>query len=164
MVITVLPKVHSSLVTSRFTYILGKKSIWFIGSSIVYWAQRNAYHRIGWSNLGLQDRGVNIRWSGKSGMLWESRTSSVEERIKSTPPTTFLVLHLGSNDLGTICTKNIIENTKSDVLRLKLLLPNTNLVWVNLLMQRYWHNARDGKKLEQATKRLYLELVLKTPC
>jgi hypothetical protein len=35
-----------------FTMFLGSNMIWFIGSSIVYWAQRNTHSRYGGPNGG----------------------------------------------------------------------------------------------------------------
>ncbi len=91
-------------------------------------------------------------------MNWKSLNPTVEEKLKSSPPPSFLLLHLGSNDLGTVSVKELIEDMKCDLLRLKLLLPNTKIVWNDILMRRYWHQAQNGKKLELARKRLNLEL------
>jgi hypothetical protein len=65
-----------------------------------------------------------------------------------------ILIHLGSNDIGTIKTFNLIENIETDILRLKLLFLNCLIIWSELLMRRYWYNAKKGtayKKLEGET-------------
>ena len=108
---------------------LGSKSVWFFGSSIVYWAQRNALARKGGQDLGLQSRGANIRWFGKRGMLWNELKDSVEKKIITTPTPGFLIIQLGSNDLGKTQNSELIQDINRDILRIKLLLPNTRIVW-----------------------------------
>jgi hypothetical protein len=34
----------------------------------------------------------------------------------------------------------------------KTLFPNAKVVWSEILMRRYWHNAKDGKAVELARK------------
>ena len=65
-----------------------------------------------------------------------------------------ILIHLGSNDIGTIKTFNLIENIETDILRLKLLFPNCLIIWSELFMRRYWHNAKKGTALEKARKRV----------
>lgn len=91
-------------------------------------------------------------------MFWEAFTKSVEEKLKTFPAPDYLAIQLGSNDLGTIRTKALIEDIKTDLLRVKLLMPNTKIVWSDILMRRYWHNAEDGKGLEKARIRLNLDI------
>ena len=65
-----------------------------------------------------------------------------------------ILIHLGSNDIGTIKTFNLIENIETDILRFKLLFPNCRIIWSELLMTRYCHNAKKGTALEKARKRV----------
>jgi hypothetical protein len=41
-------------------------------------------------------------------------------------------------------------------MRFKLLLPNTKIVWSDILMRRYWHKARDGRAVERSRNRVNL--------
>jgi len=84
--------------------------IWFIGSSIVYWAQRNAHSRYGGPNLGLQNRGAYIRWFSKRGMLWSEFNPTVSKLIARFPPPAMTIIQLGPNDLGTCKSIDLIQN------------------------------------------------------
>ena len=37
-----------------------------------------------------------------------------------------------------------------------MLIPNAKVVWSEILMRRYWHNAKDGKAVEIPRKRVNL--------
>ena len=70
----------------KLYFYLGSKSIWFLGSSIVYCGEKKALSRAGGLHLGLQNRGVNIRWFGKRGILWSELVATVEKKILFTAP------------------------------------------------------------------------------
>ncbi|CAG2211101.1 unnamed protein product [Mytilus edulis] len=133
---------------------LGSKAIWFVGSSIVYWAQTNAKTRYGGPNIGLQSRGVYIRWFGKRGMLWNDFNAKVSHAVDKFSPPAMIIIQLGSNDLVKVKSLELIQNIERDILRLHLLLPNTRIVWSEMLMRRYWHGATDGKAIERSRKRV----------
>ncbi|CAG2243714.1 unnamed protein product [Mytilus edulis] len=133
---------------------LGSKAIWFVGSSIVYWAQTNAKTRYGGPNIGLQSRGVYIRWFGKRGMLWNDFNAKVSHAVDKFSPPAMIIIQLGSNDLVKVKTLELIQNIERDILCLHLLLPNTRIVWSEVLMRRYWHGATDGKAIERSRKRV----------
>jgi hypothetical protein len=63
---------------------------------------KKALSRAGGRHIGLQNRGVNIRWFGERGMLWSELTATVEKKIDSLPLPFLLVIQLGSNDLGKV--------------------------------------------------------------
>ncbi|CAG2186288.1 unnamed protein product [Mytilus edulis] len=136
------------------TFDKSSKAIWFVGSSIVYWAQTNAKTRYGGPNIGLQSRGVYIRWFGKRGMLWNDFNAKVSHAVDKFSPPAMIIIQLGSNDLVKVKTLELIQNIERDILRLHLLLPNTRIVWSEMLMRRYWHGATDGKAIERSRKRV----------
>jgi hypothetical protein len=53
------------------------------------------------------------------------------------PPTTYMIIHCGSNDLTEVKTAHLIHDISADIIRFKLLLPNTKIVWSDILMRRY---------------------------
>ena len=121
----------------------------------MYWAQRKAFSRIGGQNLGLHYRGVEIRWFGKRGMSWYDFAATVEKEIKLLPPPSYLIIQLGSNDLGKGKSCGLIVDIKRDIGRIRLLLPNTRIIWSEILLRRYWHVAKgDGKIIEKIRKRV----------
>ena len=90
----------------------------------------------------------------KYGMVWSVLSTTISRAMRDVPPPAMILIHLGSNDLGTIKTFNLIENIEIDIFRLKLLLPNCRIIWTELLMRRHWHNAKKGNALEKARKRV----------
>jgi len=96
---------------------------------------------------------MSIRWFGKRGMLWSELSGAVAQAKDRFPPPSLLLIQLGSNDLTEIKSVN---NITSDILRIKWLFPNANVVCSEILMRRYWHNANDGKAVELARKRVNL--------
>ena len=99
---------------------------------------------------------MSIRWFGKRGMLWKELCGTVAHAKDRFPPPSLLLIQLGSNDLTEIKTVELVNNITSDILRIKLLFPNAKVVWSEILMRRYWHNANDGKAVELARKRVNL--------
>ena len=69
-------------------------------------------------------------------------------------PPAILLVQLGSNDLTSIKSFDLISDIVRDILRIKLLLSNTKVVLNNVLMRRYWHGADDGTAVERARKRV----------
>jgi hypothetical protein len=56
------------------------------------------------------------------------------------------------NDLTEIKTAELVNNITSDILRIKLLFSNAEVIWSEILMRRYWLNANDGKAVELASR------------
>lgn len=121
---------------------------------MVYWANRSACRRDGGSNLNLQNIGGVVYWFGNRGMLWEELIHLLEGLIKNRPPPDYLVIQLGSNNLGLMKSIELMHNINLDLLRIRLLMPNTAIVWSDILPRRYWHKAIDGKAMEKARKRV----------
>ena len=85
-------------------------------------------------------------------MLWRELSGAVAQAKDRFPPPSLLLIQLGSNDLTEIKSVDLVNNITSDILRIKLLFPNAKVVWSEILMRRYWHNANDGKAVELARK------------
>jgi hypothetical protein len=49
-----------------------------------------------------------------------------------------MIIHCGSNDLTEVKIADLIHDISADIIRFKLLLPNTKIVWSDILMRRYW--------------------------
>ena len=67
-----------------------------------------------------------------------------------------MIIHCGSNDLTEVKTADLIHDINADIIRFKLLLPNTKIVWSDILMRRYWHKALDGRAVERSRNRVNL--------
>ena len=78
----------------------------------------------------------------------------IDKNLRSNPAPNILVIQLGSNDLGILKGKELIELIKLDVFRLRTLLPNVILVWSEILPRRYWHVANNQVAVENSRKRV----------
>ncbi|XP_063397183.1 uncharacterized protein LOC134681477 [Mytilus trossulus] len=134
------------------------KSIWLIGSSIVYWANKEASSRPGGLHLGLQNTGAHMVWIGQRGMKWGDLNRVFEQRLLNRPLPSFLVIQLGSNDLGILTSEKLFSDRECDLLRLHALYPALKIIWSDILMRRYWHNANCGQAIERARKRVNLRV------
>ena len=73
----------------------------------------------------------------------------------SIEPPSYLFIQLGSNDLGKGKSCGLIIVIKRDIGRTRLLLPNTHIIWSEILMRRYWHVGKsDGRIIEKIRKRV----------
>lgn len=125
-----------------------------IGSSIVYWAARSAFKRPGGKHLNLQLNNLSIEWFGTRGMKWQDFDPLFESKLKTNPPPDYLIVHLGSNDLGLATSLELFHSIKCSFLRCKLLAPNLSIIWSDMLPRLYWHNASDASKVEAARKNI----------
>ena len=115
----------------------------------MYWAYRSSCSRPGGRHLNLKDRNVNIMWFCVKGMRWEQFDALFESTLKSSPPPNYLLVHLGSNDLGLIPGIQLFHLIKCSFLRCKVLAPHMTIIWSDLLPRLYWHNA---SKIDSARK------------
>lgn len=66
----------------------------------MYWAYRDAFARLRGTNLGLQNSGGYTSWFGQRGMKWEEFSRNIDSKMDRLPPPYFILIQLGSNDLG----------------------------------------------------------------
>ena len=69
-----------------------------------------------------------------------------------------LIIQLGSNDLGIVKGKELIELIRCDILHLWTLYPDLKLIWSEILQRRYWHNANNQVTIETSRKRVNLAI------
>ena len=79
-----------------------------------------------------------------------------------------LIIQLGSNDLGIVKGKELIELIRCDILCLRTLYPDLKLNWSMIPQSRYWHNANNQvaietyrKRVNQAIKNIFLNEIQK---
>jgi hypothetical protein len=58
-------------------------------------------------------------------MVWKELIPKIEFFLRRHPPPKFVVIQLGSNDLGTVKGWQLAENIICDILRIHALMPNT---------------------------------------
>ena len=79
-------------ISHDFIYIIGSRSIWILGSSIVYWAGKEVVSRQGGRHLGLHNVGFQGFWFGKRGMVWKELIPKIEFLLRRHPPPKFVVI------------------------------------------------------------------------
>jgi hypothetical protein len=73
-------------------------------------------------------------------MVWKELIPMIEFLLRRHPPPKFIVIQLGSNDLGTVKGWQLAENIICDILRIHTFMPNTLIVWYDIL-QLLWHEG-----------------------
>jgi hypothetical protein len=106
--------------------------------------------------MGLQKVGGFISWFEKRDMRWGEFNKFIDLTLRNSPPPSFIIIQLGTNDLGLTKRWQLFTDTECDLLRLPALLPDVRITWSDILQRRYWHNATDGKAMERARKRVTL--------
>ena len=123
-----------------------------MGSSIVHWAASSAITRPGGKHLALQDKKVQIYWFGVRGMKWEQFDTLFYSKLGSNPAPKYLIVQLGSNDLGILPGFELFNRIKCSFLRCKLLSPDTTIIWSDILPRLYWHNAKSAARVDSMRK------------
>ena len=100
-----------------------KPLVWVVGDSFVHWTSRVAAA----TGAGMDSNSIaTVQWIGKRGLYitefndflhrcWESEQTNPD----------YIILHVGSNDLGFLPKKAILEAIKSVLTVTRTLLPQT---------------------------------------
>ena len=78
----------------------------------------------------------------------------IEKSLLTQPLPQIFIIQLGSNDLGIVKGKELIEL----ILRLRTLYLDLKLIWSEILQRRYWHNANKQVAIETSRKRVNLAI------
>jgi hypothetical protein len=68
----------------------------------------------------------------------------IDLTLRKSPPPSFIIIQLGSNDLGLTKSWQLFTDIECGLLRFRTLLPDVRIIWSDMLQRRYWHNATDG--------------------
>lgn len=109
-------------------------SVWIVGHSYIYWAQRYAENR-NLPNLNLQD--VEIKWFGHRGLKCHQLIPLVKT-FMHLPKPDLLIVHCGGNDLGTLTGVGLEMLLKDTFEQLMALFPQTALVYSNICQRQKW--------------------------
>ena len=82
----------------------------------------------------------------------------IEKSLLMQPLLEILIIQSGSNDLGIVKGKELIELIRCNILRLRNLYPDLELNWSEILQRRYWHNANNQVAIETSWKRVNLAI------
>ncbi|XP_066449588.1 uncharacterized protein [Eleutherodactylus coqui] len=124
-------------------------TVWVVGHSYVYWAEKRARNRPIGVNLGLN---VQVRWLGIRGLQWPRLLQEVLKISSWKNDRVILVIHAGGNDLGKIKVAELIALMKADIFRFKEFFKRVIIVWSDIVARRIWREARDNEAIERVRK------------
>lgn len=125
----------------------GSTRVWIVGSSLVKNAFHAAKRRPGGSNLGLARIGVSIWWDGVSGMSVLELENKLKDMMNYENPPKLLVIHLAGNDIGHHKVGNLRIEVKDLLNWVNTYLPNTTMVWSQILPRDFWrYNTADNNE------------------
>ncbi|CAC5417608.1 CDC40 [Mytilus coruscus] len=87
-------------------------------------------------------------------MKWKDLDLSFEIEIKKWPAPNYIFIHLGASEFGLMKSKELIENIKCSILRIKVLAPDIKIIWSDILPRPYWHGTLRPKLIEIVRKRV----------
>lgn len=119
-----------------------ESTVWIVGDSIVFWAQRRS-ERTGLADLGL---GTALHWAGKRGLRLNEASSWLEKKARGKPKPTVVVFHVGTNDLE----DNSKRTLAGAVHRLYESHSGVEIVWSDILERVAYNHCRpeDQGKLD----------------
>eukprot|EP00105_Crassostrea_gigas_P009786 XP_011424869.1 PREDICTED: uncharacterized protein LOC105326498 isoform X2 [Crassostrea gigas] len=134
---------------------------WFVVSSIVKKAFVAARDSPGGVSLGPQRLGINMWWQGKGGMIWTDMYKKIKTLLKVNDKPQYLIMHCAANDMGKTKLKELIENVNTTLGKIQLLLPDTNIIWSQLLPRRKWRYSEDVNAMNKSLIRLKCSIAAK---
>ena len=125
-----------------------------IGSSLVKEAFIAAKSRPGGTSLGLGRINVSVWWQGKSGMTSRQIKSQIRMMKRFEDPPHFLILHVSGNDLGVVKVGFLRNNIKNIIRWILEELPNTTIVWSQVLPRLNWRFSQNHKAMMSCRYRI----------
>lgn len=119
----------------------------------MFWDKKRASIRSHGNNLGLDGEDVFICWYGRRRMSWFDLRPTLNRLYSSWPPPNAVVFHLGGNDLGHYKTLDLLCRIKVDLYQLHLILPNTVLIFSEIIPRLSWFLSPDLLFLEKIRKK-----------
>lgn len=107
------------------------------------------------ANLQLHRLNASVFGQGKGGMRWKQVCPKVRSLLEVEDPPHYLLVHCRGNDIGQEDKCVVLrENIKKGLDKLQNLLPNTTLIWSQVLPRLQWRGEVDHLALERARVRL----------
>ena len=127
----------------------GLKRVWIVGSSLIRDAFVRARNSDWGTGLDLQRHGVHLWWQFRGGMKWDDLCHKIIYLLKFEDAPDYLVIHCGGNDFGSTSAYELREQMRASISYLSRCLPNTRLVWSQILPRLVWRHERSHSALER---------------
>ena len=123
--------------------------VWVIGDSFVHWMSQTA------ARCGDEAciRGFEVRYFGRRGLCLSQFNNFLHETWAAANQTPDVcIIHVGSNDLGRLPKKVILENIQSILGCTRQVLPNAVLFWSGILPRIHYMGAHNQSKVERTRR------------
>ena len=124
--------------------------VWIIGSSIIRDLFQFSYDK----TLALTQLGGNVQWRYQAGMRVEHLMDTIQEMLHYHLPPYMIVIHCGGNNLGQTTLSFTNYLLKDSIQRISSLMPNTRIVWSQIIPRLQYRGEQNHAKLDKARKRL----------
>lgn len=131
----------------------GTIRIWIVGHSIVHWAADRARQSGLGDGLGLPQH-VQVSWISRRGMRWREFLPLIKRRVLLLGPPSAIVVQLGENDMVSFPCYTLRTVILQDLRELAAMVPNTKLIWSQLLQRRIWWGSPCPASTEKVRKRI----------
>lgn len=116
-------------------------SVWIVGHSFIFWAERRALRRVYSGSLNFDPKLMNICWHGRRGMVWENLFEELSSLFQSMPIPDILILHLGGNDIGRSKSLDLLFRIKNDLSQFSQSFPKVRVVFSEIVPRLVWLNS-----------------------
>lgn len=94
-------------------------------------------------------------WQGKPGLKWGDLFIQVRHLLTMIDPPQFFILHCSGNDIGSFEKSiELIHRICPTIRSLWIILPNTKLIWSQILPRLKWRMERNHKAINKARLRI----------
>lgn len=105
--------------------------------------------------MGLHDLiGAVVRWISRPGMMWGDVFTCISTQLFHTTPPDMLVIHCGGNSIGALPLLDLRLKMFETISELATILPNTLLVWSEILPRSCWRYMSSTIAAEKSRIRL----------
>lgn len=129
-------------------------SIWILGHSFIFRARRRAQARNYGLNLGFSSKEAKIVWFGLRGARWNDLHTIIAKLHCQWGKPDIIFIHLGGNDIGRIKTIDLIKCMRRDLAQLHFALPDTIIVWSEIISRQPWLTDIRLKPLERCRRKI----------
>lgn len=99
----------------------------------MFWAKHRADRRNYGSNLSMGFDAFKVLWFGRKGMQWRMLRDSLSHLHEKWPLPNVIILHLSGNYVGKCNTLQLLAQMKLDLQCLHAVLPNTILIFSEII-------------------------------
>lgn len=104
--------------------------------------------------MGLERLGLALWWQGYSGLKFTQLKCKLNLLCNINTAPAYLLIHCGGNDIGRLALGDLRNVMKCTITYLSRQLPNTRIIWSQILPRRNWRFSQNCKAMEQGRRRI----------